>query len=420
MNMLPDKIYPSHSLKFHTQGAFSRSLRSLERDSFRRWMLGLIIVSTFLGAWAAWFFLARVPLYSITEQARLEADRAAHAIDSPLTGRVINIPIAVGQEVEAGELLVELENDTDKLQLAEARAHQESLAPQIATLDQELAAEQEALDQAREAADREIEEAGARSQEAEAAAGFAQEEAARMNRLNESGLVSESDLSRATAVANRLRAAALALRLRVARLSSDHRSRESQQLARIERIRRERGSLQGSLTTQSAAIARLEQEIARRSIRAPVSGRLGEVADLRPGSVVREGERIATVIPSGQLKILADFLPDTASGRILPGQPARLRLDGFPWTRYGSISATVSSVATQARDGRIRVELIVREDPSSLIPLQHGLPGTVEVEVERISPAEIVLRAAGKRFTAPGTSLPTILRPPRFTGAAPR
>ena len=81
-----------------------------------------------------------------------------------------------------------------------------------------------------------------------------------------------------------------------------------------------------------------------------------------------------------------------------PGQPARLRLDGFPWAQYGSLAATVTSVATEARDGVIRVELQLPPETPTAIPLQHGLPGTVEVEVERISPATLVLRAVGTRL----------------------
>ena len=37
-------------------------------------------------------------------------------------------------------------------------------------------------------------------------------------------------------------------------------------------------------------------------------------------------------------------------------------------------------------------------DPASPVPLQHGLPGTVEVEVARVSPATLVLHAVGKRL----------------------
>jgi hypothetical protein len=96
-------------------------------------------------------------------------------------------------------------------------------------------------------------------------------------------------------------------------------------------------------------------------------------------------------------KVVADF-PPSALGRIQPGQSARLHLDGFPWPQYGSVSASVISVRNKARDGRVRVEFVVHPDPTSRIPLQHGLPGTVEVEVDRLSPAELIIRAAGQRI----------------------
>jgi membrane fusion protein (multidrug efflux system) len=73
-----------------------------------------------------------------------------------------------------------------------------------------------------------------------------------------------------------------------------------------------------------------------------------------------------------------------------------LRLDGFPWTEYGSIGATVTHVGSEVRDGRIRVELALNPHSASSIPMQHGLPGTVQVEVERISPASLVLRVVGR------------------------
>jgi HlyD family secretion protein len=132
-----------------------------------------------------------------------------------------------------------------------------------------------------------------------------------------------------------------------------------------------------------------------------VAGRLGEVAVLRTGAFLQEGDKLGAIVPLGKLRVVAEFPPPAALGRIRPGQAARLRLQGFPWTQYGSIRSTVESVAGEIRDGRVRVELGIDPDPASPIPEQHGLPGTVEVEVERVSPATLVLRAAGRLVTAP-------------------
>jgi len=74
---------------------------------------------------------------------------------------------------------------------------------------------------------------------------------------------------------------------------------------------------------------RLEEEVDRRYIRAPIDGRLGEVAPLRIGAVVHEGDKLAAVIPGGKLRVVANFDPPAALGRIRAGQHARLRLEGF-------------------------------------------------------------------------------------------
>lgn len=124
-----------------------------------------------------------------------------------------------------------------------------------------------------------------------------------------------------------------------------------------------------------------------------MDGSLGEVANIRPGSVVHQGDLLAAVVPAGKLRVVARFLPADALGRIRPGASARLRLHGFPWPRFGSVPAVVSSVASEVRDGRIRVEFsVTSEQPSVRVPLQHGLPDTVEVEVARTTPAALIVR----------------------------
>jgi multidrug resistance efflux pump len=94
--------------------------------------------------------------------------------------------------------------------------------------------------------------------------------------------------------------------------------------------------------------------------------------------------------------LVADFPPATL-GHIQRGQPARLRLDGYPWTQYGTVPATVSRVTVHDRGDAVRVELALHPRPGSAIPLQAGMPGRVEIEVSRVSPATLLLRAVGQR-----------------------
>jgi len=69
------------------------------------------------------------------------------------------------------------------------------------------------------------------------------------------------------------------------------RTRASDRQVRLERLHRDTTQLEGQMAERTEIIKRLEYEIEKRRIRAPVAGRLGEVANLRIGSVVREGDR---------------------------------------------------------------------------------------------------------------------------------
>jgi multidrug resistance efflux pump len=110
--------------------------------------------------------------------------------------------------------------------------------------------------------------------------------------------------------------------------------------------------------------------------------------------VVGEGDKLGAIVPDGRVQIVAQF-PPTSLGRIAPGQRAAMRLDGFSWSQYGAVQAVVSRVAREVRDGSVRVELALDRAPSR-IPIGHGLPGSLEIEIERATPASLVLRHAGR------------------------
>ncbi|MCB9551894.1 MAG: HlyD family efflux transporter periplasmic adaptor subunit [Myxococcales bacterium] len=130
-------------------------------------------------------------------------------------------------------------------------------------------------------------------------------------------------------------------------------------------------------------------------IRAPASGRLVAIEPRGIGAVIAAGEVLGRVAGEGALRVVAVFPVDRALGRVAVGQRARVRFDSFAWTRYGSVAAVVTGVAGEGSGGGLRVEL--RPEASGhAVPLQHGLTGLVEVEVERVAPVELVLAALGR------------------------
>ena len=374
---------------------FSRTTRSLEADSARPSILGAAAVALLLAAWGGWFVLGEVTVYESTAEARLEVASAPHPVAPQVSGRVVASRLELGREVRAGEVLVEIDAEPQRLALREEEARAAAIGAQIAALRAELAAEERAGAETAGAAPVALDEARARYDEAVTAARAAAEIADRYQRLRDQGLLSDIELLKARAEAERLRSVAESLRIGLDRQDRDQRATASDRLARAEALRRRVAEAEGEIATRAASIERLRHDVDTRRVVAPVDGRLGEVADLRVGAVVAAGAPLGAVVPAGGLRVVAAFPPSAALGRLRPGMPARVRLEGFPWTEYGQLSAEVASVAAEPRSGKVRVELEVRADPSSPIPLEHGLPGAVEVAVERVSPATLTLRAVG-------------------------
>ncbi|RKZ52116.1 MAG: hypothetical protein DRR00_09350 [Candidatus Parabeggiatoa sp. nov. 3] len=93
--------------------------------------------------------------------------------------------------------------------------------------------------------------------------------------------------------------------------------------------------------------------------------------------------------------ILAEF-PAEAFNRIQTGQAARLHLDGAMGKQVGTIRAIVTDVMrpSQAeKTGEVRLFAFANAD--SPIRFQEKLTGQVEIAVEQISPAQLVMRVSG-------------------------
>ncbi|HEY7183502.1 MAG TPA: HlyD family efflux transporter periplasmic adaptor subunit [Blastocatellia bacterium] len=375
---------------------FSRTIRSLNAERSRLSTVVALASVVILGGWSLWFVAARVAIYETSEAARLEVDGAVRPIEAAVSGRVMRTNLAIGREVHAGEVLVELEADTQGLQLIEERSRAAAANAQLAALRGQTAAERHVQSETRAAAPVAIGEAKARHDEAVAAARAASEEYRSLAGLRAEGLVAELSVTKAKAEADRLQAAADATKLAVNRQDKDQRAKQSGQQAVVENLNRDAATLEGEIRMRAATIERLKHEIELRVVRAPASGKLGEAAALQPGQFVREGDKLGAVVPGGKLRAVAEFAPSAAMGRIQAGQRARLRLDGFAWIEYGQLNATVSRVAGEPRSGRVRVELAVDPGSAPSIPSQHGLPGKVEIEIERVSPVELVMRSVGK------------------------
>ncbi len=357
---------------------------------------GLVLTALLLmGAWATWAFCTRVTRYEVSDSARLEVASAAYPVQAGVSGRLIANNLVLGRQVQAGDILARLDDAAEVLTLQEERTRAAAFEPQLSALRSQMDSEGAGAEHEQRILASSVDAAEAQVREAEAQAVLAGRDAQRAESLHKEGIIADAELQRAQADAQSKRAAADNLRAAVARLAPEQAVRDVDRNVKLREVSEQVAKLNADLAASLATIRRLEYEVERRKIRAPATGRLGECAVLRTGSFIGAGQQLGVILPTGKLQITAEFEPSAALGKLRPGQSAVMRLQGFPWAQYGTLPAKVAQVAGDIRDGKVRVELAVSGPPPANVPLEHGLPGSVEVQVEQVSPAGLLMRSAG-------------------------
>ncbi len=384
--------------------AFTRTTRSLSNDSPKCalvfWLLGAVLLSV----WLTWFFFAKITVYELSAKARLEINRSPNPIATTVSGTIIALSLSLGQNVRAGDVLVELDASAEKLRLKEELARLDALPSQIANLKNEIIAQEQSKYIDHQGGLAAMQSARSRFKEASTAADFANENYRLLSGLKDKGSVPAIEILKAQIESSKLDSVKNALLADIHRIEMDAQTKVTQKQSQIENLKREVVKLTGELATTEATVSRLQLEVDKHLIKAPVNGTIGDMPPIQVGSVISAGEKLGSVVAKGELRIVADFNPASVLGRVHKGQFSQMRLDGFPWTQYGGIKAKVSKVASEIRDNLVRVELVPEFTTSSPITFQHGLPGTVEVSIEQISPAILVLRAVGQILANPKPS----------------
>ena len=373
---------------------FDRTIRRLaERRSPLGGAAALLVGVIALAVWA---ILAEVPLYVSSVEARVVAFGDSIPIESPVAGRVAEVLVAVGQPVEAGQVMVRLDTEALELELASNNRELELYQQLVADADQELTAVKSIAESDHGAAGAVVEEALAQRKREQREQAQVSRESRRAARLAEAGLLSKQEAERARSQAASGRAAMAAQSSRVTQAELRARTAGLELEVRMQRLTRELHEFEVEITRRKAATGDLEYRMQLHTIRAAVNGRVGEIRPLAPGTVVEIGTKLGALVPRKGLRVISYFDPSEAFGWIRAGQRARVRLRGYPSTQFGSLEAKVALVAGEVQDGKLRVEFELLQPGDFPVDLQHGLPAVTQVQVDSQSPVGLVLRAAGK------------------------
>lgn len=315
---------------------------------------------------AAWFLYdqgARRPLPEGLVQAngRIEGDSITVAGKFP--GRVVELLVREGDDVQAGQELVHLD---DRQTLAKA----EQARQVVASVEAQILSAQTSLELLQKQVPLEIDSAQAGVEHAQAALAIALENALQADRelqrhrqLYETNAVDQQTYERielASKVARNehesaktaaVQAQAL---LALARLGAD----------RIRAKQDELAALRARLEEARAALAEVESILEDLEIRAPVSGTVtARMVDV--GEVVAAGAPLLDLVDLDRL-YLKVFIPQAQIGKVRRGLRARVYCDAFPdepaWAtvRYVAPRAEFTPKEVQTPDERVKLVYAVK------------------------------------------------------------
>ena len=96
------------------------------------------------------------------------------------------------------------------------------------------------------------------------------------------------------------------------------------------------------------AFAKAEARLARTKLIAPIDGVVQQTAVTTVGQVVTTGQQLAVITPNGGKLQVEALLANLDIGFVKLGQPAVVKIDAFPFTRFGVLHGKVIKIAPSA------------------------------------------------------------------------
>ncbi|MEO3433616.1 HlyD family secretion protein [Inquilinus sp. CAU 1745] len=275
------------------------------KEKARRGAIGLVILAALASAGGfAWTWWMDARFEVRTDNAYVRGD--VTAIAPEVEGRVVAVLVDDNQIVEAGAILVRIDDADFRAQADRARAAVAAVAAAADNLDRRTQFQLAV-----------IREADAAVEAARADVDLAQSNLARSRQLLAQGWTPQSNHDAASAAAQR--AAATLTRAEAAGAAA------REQLAVIES---EAAQIAARRSEAEAALRLAEIALADTVIHSPVAGVVGN-RHVQPGEYVRPGASLLSIVPLRDVWVVANF-KETQIAHMRVGQTAHITVDGFP------------------------------------------------------------------------------------------
>ena len=145
-------------------------------------------------------------------------------------------------------------------------------------------------------------------------------------------------------------------------------------------------------TTHSQELVKAESRGRLMTLTAPVDGTVQQLAVHTVGGVVTPAQPLMMVVPKDYPIEVEAYVENKDIGFVNPGQEAVVKIETFPFTRYGTIDARVSHVSHDAVNdekrglifpARVNLARTTIQVEHKAVNLSPGMAVTVEVKTAR-------------------------------------
>ncbi|PAK91287.1 hemolysin secretion protein D [Stenotrophomonas rhizophila] len=135
-------------------------------------------------------------------------------------------------------------------------------------------------------------------------------------------------------------------------------------------------------------LAKADQRDRLMTLRAPVDGTVQQLAVHTVGGVVTPAQQLLAVVPQEALEVEASVL-NKDIGFVRPGQPVTVKIESFPYTRYGYLTGKVVSVSHDAAQdeqlglvfpARIRLDGSTLDIDGVVVAMSAGMTLSAEIK----------------------------------------
>jgi len=153
--------------------------------------------------------------------------------------------------------------------------------------------------------------------------------------------------------------------------------------------------------TQTLGKARKMSELTE--LRAPTDGVILEIADRSVGSVLREAETLVTLVPDNSVLYVEANIPSRDIGYVKVGQAVRIKLEAYPFQRYGTLDGVLDIVSANSLPvkqddnsqmvyhAQVRINGLPSRLAAQGVSLRPGLVASAEIRAGRRSIASYIL-----------------------------